>query len=333
MRTGKISDNILKRSVLKKCRTKHPDVIQGAGNGNDCAVINVQNKNMISCSVHPEIVEDNIMIRYAVEHALNNLACSGSVPVAVLLTLLLPVQAREEVLREMMDEAESVCRERGIQISGGHTQVTNAVLSPVFGVTAVGSGRQEIVAERKDCVGKEIVMTGYAGLEGTVLLAGRKSGELCRKFPVDFVEQTKRYAESISVVREAEIARECGADLLHDVSQGGIFCALWELCEKAGCGMEVNLRLIPIKQETIEICEHFGLNPYCLKSGGALLIVTGDGEGLVQELGRKGIPACVIGRLTGSNDRIFLNGGEKRYLDRPAQDEYYRWKDAENGKT
>ncbi|MDO5540100.1 MAG: AIR synthase related protein [Eubacteriales bacterium] len=333
MKTGKISDSILKRSVLKRCRTKHPDVMQGAGSGNDCAVVNVQNKSMISCSVHPEIVEDNIMICYAVEHALNNLACSGSVPMTVLLTLLLPEQAQEGTLREMMDGAENVCRRHGVQIAGGHTQVTDAVISPVLGVTAVGSGGQEILTGKKNLADAEIVMTGYAGLEGTVLLARRKSEELCGRFPIDFVEQTKKYAGSISVLHEAEIAWKSGAGMLHDVAQGGIFGALWELCEKAKCGMEVNLRLIPIKQETVEICEHFGLNPYCLRSGGSLLIVTRQGEGLVQELGRKNIPACVIGRLTDSNDRIFLNGEEKRYLDRPAQDEYYRWKDAKNGKA
>lgn len=332
MKNGKISDSILKRSVLKKCRTKHPAVLQGAGAGQDSAVFSLQQEKIVSAAVQPELLEDKKMIGYTLEHAVNNLACSGCLPAAVLLTVLLPQDAQEKDLKEIMDEAEETCKNLGIQIAGGHTQVTDAVKRPVFNVTAIGFGSQDRAAG-KTGAGKELVMTGFAGLEGTALLARARRDELCRRFPVDFVEHAKSYADRISIVKEAFIAWEKGAALLHDASQGGIFGALWELCEKAGCGMEANLRLIPIKQETIEICEYFGLNPYCLKSGGALLIAAESGEELVAELAHRGIPACVIGRLTDSNDRILLNGEEKRFLDKPAQDEYFRWKDMENGKA
>lgn len=332
MKNGKISDSVLKRSVLKKCRTKHSEVLQGAGVGNDSAVFNLHQKKIVSAAVHPEVLENKKMIGYTLEHAVNNLACSGCLPAAVLLAVLLPQDAQEQDLKEIMDEAEDTCKNLGIQIAGGHTQVTDAVRSPVLSVTAIGSGSRDWAAE-EEYAGKELIMTGFAGLEGTVLITEARGDELCRRFPIDFVERAKSYAHRISIVKEALIAHENGAVLLHDVSQGGIFGALWELCEKAGCGMEINLRLIPIKQETIEVCEYFGLNPYCLKSGGALLIAAESGEGLAAELARQGIPACVIGRLTDSNDRILRNGEEKRFLDKPAQDEYFRWKDMENGKA
>lgn len=191
-------------------------------------------------------------------------------------------------------------------------------------------GRQP--GKAAEYAGCEIVMTGYTGLEGTALLANMRREELCTRFPVDFVEQSRKFAKSISILKAAELAWESGAELLHDAAQGGIFGALWELCEKAHCGMEADLRRLPIKQETIEICEYFGLNPYCLRSAGALLIVTKNGEEVAEKLRAEGVNACVIGRLTDSNDRILINGEEKRYLERPAQDEYYRWKDMEHGK-
>ena len=93
------------------------------------------------------------------------------------------------------------------------------------------------------------------------------------------------------------------------------------MCEGAGVGLEADLRKIPIRQETIEICEIYGWNPYCLLSGGSMLIAAGDGQALVSELEKAQILATVIGRTTDKRDKILNNGEECRFLDKPAQDE------------
>ena len=85
--------------------------------------------------------------------------------------------------------------------------------------------------------------------------------------------------------------------------------------------MEIDLRKIPIRQETVEICEFFDLNPYYTDSTGALLVAVEDGFGLVSVLEREGIHAAVIGRTNDGNDRIIYNQGKKRYLDRPQKEE------------
>ena len=63
---------------------------------------------------------------------------------------------------------------------------------------------------------------------------------------------------------------------------------------------------VPIRQETIEICEIFDINPYKLNSEGAVLIGIPAGEALVQELRRMGMMAAVIGQTNAGNDRIAL---------------------------
>ena len=50
-----------------------------------------------------------------------------------------------------------------------------------------------------------------------------------------------------------------------------------------------------------------------------------DGQSLAAALEAEGIPAVVVGKLTEGNDRIIQNEGEIRYMDRPGQDEIYRW--------
>ena len=49
--------------------------------------------------------------------------------------------------------------------------------------------------------------------------------------------------------------------------------------------------------------------------------MTHDGEGLVSRLEKNGKKATVIGRLTDRNEKVIWNDTEKRFIDRPAQDE------------
>ena len=358
MKTGKIPEAVLKRSVLKQCQNTHPAVLQGAGSGSDCALILTAEKSAVSCSVHPAVLDTMKKVRFAIEHAVNNLACAGSEPEAVLLTVLLPENTEEAFLKEVMREAEAVCKELGIQIAGGHTEVNPAVMLPLLTVTALGAApsgatTSKAIAPRATPSGEaasgaatsgvhgagamdsylraagaqpgmDVLIAGTVAREGTALLAWAHEEELKKRFPADFVEQAESFGSSISILQAARVAMQCGAAALHDASQGGIFGALWELCEGAGCGLTADLRKIPIRQETIEICEYFGYNPYCLLSGGALLVVAPDGRRVEMELARHGITAAVIVKLRDSHDRILLNGEERRFLDRPAQDEIWK---------
>lgn len=111
---------------------------------------------------------------------------------------------------------------------------------------------------------------------------------------------------------------------MHDITEGGIFGALWELAEGAGTGLDVDLKRIPIRQESVEVCEQFGINPYLLMSSGSMLIAADNGPALVRALEKEGIHGAVIGRATCGNDRILRNGEEIRYLDRPQSDELYK---------
>ena len=108
------------------------------------------------------------------------------------------------------------------------------------------------------------------------------------------------------------------------MTEGGIFGALWEMAEASGVGLSIDLKSIPVRQETIEICEFFGINPYQLISSGCMLMAADDGNALVRELKKEGIPATVIGKALDGKDRVLENGDERRFLEPPKTDELYR---------
>lgn len=78
-----------------------------------------------------------------------------------------------------------------------------------------------------------------------------------------------------------------GADALYVLGTGGVLAGLWKMAEAGETGIQADLRKIPVRQETIEICERFDLNPYRLFSEGALLIGTQNGRSLSFSADRK----------------------------------------------
>ena len=84
------------------------------------------------------------------------------------------------------------------------------------------------------------------------------------------------------------------------------------------------MKKLPVRQETVEVCECCNLNPYELLSGGCLVMTAPDGAGLTAALEAQGIPAVIVGKVTDSNDRILINGEDVRYMDRPGQDAVYQ---------
>lgn len=323
MRPGKISENVLKRSVLKKIKTHRREVVSGAGIGKDCAILAFGEEETV-LSVTPVTAPVTELSSYAIPMVLNNIAVAGAHPVGVMLSILLPEETEETELRQIMEQAEEVCHAWNVEIMGGHTEVTSAAAKPVMTVTGVGKKEAARAGFPQGIkANQDIVVSKWIGLEGTARLAKEHKEELCSKYPVRMIEEAAGYDKYLSVIPEAATAMKSGVCGMHDVSRGGIFGALWEMASGAGVGLEVDLKKLPIKQETVEICEFFELNPYELLSGGCLIMVTEDGNGLVSALAREEIPAVIVGRTTDSNDRILYNEDEKRYLDMPKTDQIY----------
>lgn len=325
MDIGKIPENILKRSVFKQIRHRRPEVVLHPGVGEDCGGVEAAPGEVLVLSVDPITAADKGTGTLAVHVTANDLASSGAEPVGVLLSILLPSGKREKYLRDLMEEIEMACRELNIEIMGGHTEVTQVVNQPVVTVTGVGKVKKDnLIATGGLRPGDELVMTKWAGMEGTAIIAAERKEKLLETLPEELVDEAAALLKDISVVPEAAVAAKAGASAMHDVTEGGIFGALWEIGEAAGVGITADLAKIPIRQETIEVCEVFGLNPYQMMSSGSLLIGCANGNLMVEELEKAGIAAAVIGRATDSNDRVIVKGEETRFLEPPGSDELYK---------
>ncbi len=325
MNLGKIPETVLKRSVLKQIAHRREEVLVGPAIGEDCSVFAVAEDEVIVISTDPITGTAQDIGTLAVHITANDIASNGAEVIGIMLTILLPENTPEEVLRTAMQDMEAVCKKLNIEILGGHTEVTKAVLQPIITVTGVGKmKRSQMIKTAGARPGQEIVMTKWAGLEGTAIIAAAKEADLRQKCNQSLIDNAKKMIEHISVVPEAMVARACSVTSMHDVTEGGIFGALWEIGAASKVGLEVDLKKILLKQETVEICEFYDLNPYMLISSGCMLMITDQANYLVEKLKSEGIPAAVIGRITAGNDRIIINEDERRFLEPPKSDELYK---------
>lgn len=325
MRNGKVSENVLKRSVLKRIETEREEVLCGAGIGMDCAVMSFEENEETVISTNPVCAPIDNICTQGIHRALNNVAAAGAEPVGVLLSVLLPEDTDEKELQKIMRQAEEICSHFKVQIIGGHTEVMPDIKKPILTVTGIGKRKMTKLSEIREVKsGQDIIVSKWIGLEGSFMIAKEHKAELLTRYPLRMIEEAEGFESLLSILPEAATALKSGVCGMHDVSQGGIFGALWEMAESAGVGLEIDLKKLPVRQETIEICEFYDLNPYELLSGGCLLMTADDGVGLAAALKREGIPAVIVGKTTSGNDRVLYNEEERRFLEPPKADQMYK---------
>ena len=318
MKLGKLDNDTLERLILDRFRKTRPESFGAPRIGMDCAMLDFQG-DLIVTSCDPITSADAKHIGALSVHVnCNDAAAGGAEPVALLVTLLLPPESTEETVAMIANDLQAAAELAGVDIIGGHTEVTDAVTRVTTCTTVLArTPRAKMLVGAKP--NDAIVMTKWAGLEGTMLIASDHA-ELLSSLPHETVEQARGLSSHLSVVPESRIAMRLGAHAMHDVTEGGVLGAVWELAAQSRLGAIVDSDAIPVLPETKAISAAVGVDPYRLMASGSMLIACENGEEMADALNAAGIPAAVIGRIT-EHDFRFADGSP---LDPPGADELYR---------
>ena len=172
-----------------------------------------------------------------------------------------------------------------MEILGGHTEVTEAVNRIVVSCTAIGKGKaQDAVATSGAKLGDEIVVTKLLCMEGTSIIVNDYLDRVQDVLTHKEIEIAKDYVNSISVVNEGRIAGEFGVNSMHDITEGGVLGALWEVAEASNLGFKVYNDKMPISEITYKMCEKLNIDPLKFISSGSMLITTTNGKELSREI-------------------------------------------------
>jgi len=94
---------------------------------------------------------------------------------------------------------------------------------------------------------KYIEIDGYAGSLGAAFLYDSHPEVIDELYREDYVRKGREGLDE-------------GNDL--PIIEDGVIAELARICKEEKCGYELELRKIPVKQFTIEVCEKYQKNPY-----------------------------------------------------------------------
>lgn len=343
MKEGKVSQAVLERSIIRSIKNKNDNIIKGAQIGGDVSLLCSDSEEIIAVTTRSAVLDDMnksgegyfSKLEYCFVNLVNHIVCGNAKPKNLMVSIVFPQKSEEKYLKQIMKNLNSLCEDNGMYITGGNTQVSSAVEYPVITLTCIGfsqfnrEDKRDIANKNtanKDIVNKDIVVTGNVGAFGTAIAAVEYKDVLNKKLPKHLIASAIEFSKESIAAKAALSAYENGALAMHDAAEGGIFAALWEFAYANKVGITVDVKKLPIKQETVEICEVLQINPYEFVSTGVLVIAADNGKELCRILKDKKIDAVVVGRTTDTKDRVLINDEEKRFLNPANQDYIYKMK-------
>jgi len=328
---GKLPMDLL-QSLLSRYAAINDRVIIGPEIGEDTAVIDMGDRYLVAKTDPITFATDEIGI-YAVNVNANDLACAGATPRWFLATTLLPEGRTDIALVEsIFAQLSQACKELGISLCGGHTEITYGLDRPIVIGHLLGEVTPDRLVHTAGAqVGDVLLLTKALAIEGTAVIARERAEELLQRHSPDFVLRCQKllHEPGISIVREAAlICAHCRPHAMHDPTEGGLATGLRELAIAAGVGLQVEAARIPILPETARLCADYGLDPLGLLASGALLAALAPADVLpvLSALHEANLDAVVIGRVVPADQGLTMVTAEGAVVPLPvfARDELAR---------
>jgi hydrogenase maturation factor len=289
--------------------------------GEDASLVRVGNKVLVAATDPiTGSVEDVGWL--AVHVNANDVATFGISPRWFLVSIILPPGCTKEQLAHIMQQIDEAAQSLDIAVIGGHTEITEGIDRPIVAGFMMGLADDgEYVTSAGAKPGDLIIMTKYAGLEGTSILATEGKGKLANLLEKELLDEATGLRDHISVVSEGLAAFRTGkVTAMHDPTEGGVANGIHEICDASGVGCQIELEKIPIHKATRRICETLAINPLELISSGSMLLTcpSDSGDEIVNAIQSVGVSASIIGTVISEEDIRTTKDGMS--LHRPSND-------------
>ena len=312
---GKLPTQLL-RELLTKLAIDDVKVTVGPSPGEDAAAID-RGDHYLLLAADPITFLPKRIGWYAVQVNANDIAAMGGTPQYFLSTILLPSGlATEQMVRDILNDISIACREIGCLAVGGHTEVTQGIDRPIVAGAMVGEvTKDRLVTSSGARVGDMVLLTKGIAIEATAILAQERPKEIESEFGKEFLERTSRFLENpgLSVVEDARAACDTGlVNSMHDVTEGGVANALWEIAEASKVGLVVSESEIPRFWESTKLAQWLGLDLLGSIGSGALILTVAEPEAekVIKSLADKDVQTYLIGRVVKKQQGVKMLRGQ-----------------------
>lgn len=271
---GKLPPDFLKE-LLNILPPLKKEIKIGPKIGGDSAVIEFKDSYLI-VSQDPITFTEKELGYYGVIVNANDVAVMGAKPLYFLFTLLLPKGFLKENIEKIFKEVKNVCKKLGIQVIGGHTEITPTLKKTILCGTMIGiRKKEEGFFPKKVNSGDFLFCIKEVPIEGASIIAKERKEIVKKIIGENNLNKFLKYniKPGISIVKEAIlISKFKGTLAMHDPTEGGIINGIWEFCELLNKGVIVYGDKIPVAKGFEKVFEYFGIDPLKTISSGSLLV-------------------------------------------------------------
>lgn len=321
LKPGKINIEILDR-LLSTYRGKEDErVILGPSVGEDAAVISFADRYLVAKTDPITFVTEEIGW-YVVNVNANDILTRGAIPKWFMASILLPERkATEDMLEKILSQISKACKEIGVAVVGGHTEITLGLDRPIIVGCMLGEvEKDKLITTSNAKVGDVIVVTKGIAVEGTAIIAREKQHELILKgYSSEFIANCRNflYNPGISVYKDVLMCKGINVHSMHDPTEGGLRMGIYEVCKASNTGALIYETEIPIFEETKILCREYNINPLGLITSGTLIIVLPreEAEKLVKVYENNESVAKIIGEIKPKEFGIKILSSEGKLTD------------------
>lgn len=316
---GKISHRFFKQFLDEKCGQNKPEVIVGPEFGVDVSIINLPNGQAMAMASDPLSLIPSLGLMesawLSIHLASNDIATTGFAPQYAQLVLNLPFQFSKKDFQVYWDYMHQFSLEAGIAITGGHTGFVEGQNSTIAGGgTFIAIADQDRMLTSKFAnSGDAILMTKSCAISSAAILA--------KSFPntVKNTAGTENYHNAcesfydISVLKDALAAmsgeKHGEVTAMHDVTEGGVFGAIYEMATASGKGAIIYTEKLPIGEAQSQVCKVFSLDPRsCIGAGSMLLTCKKSAAPTIIARLKESIISCAeVGMITEKSNGIIVD--------------------------
>jgi hydrogenase expression/formation protein HypE len=255
----------------------------------------------------------------AVNGTVNDLACSGAVPLALSAAFILEEGLAVGTLGRVARAMGAAARAAGVRLVTGDTKVVehghaDGVYITTSGIGLVPAGVQ--IGPELARPGDAVLVSGPIGAHGVAIMSVRAGIEFGTEIRTDSAPLAGLVADLLAAVPEVHTLR--------DPTRGGVATALCEIAAACGAGIDLIEAHLPVPEPVAAACAFLGLDPLHVANEGRMLVfVPGrHAEAALAALRAHphGAGACRIGEVTTAHPGMVVGRtalGATRVIDRP----------------
>ena len=326
LKPGKLPGHLLQELIDSLPQTANDQrVLVGPGVGEDAAHI-LFGENTLLAKTDPITFATDRIGWYAVNVNANDIAVAGGTPRWFLATLMMPIGSTEDDIRPIFAQIGKASGEIGVQLVGGHTEVTPAVNQPLICGFMLGEAPASATVSASGAQpGDAVILTKGIAIEGTSILANECRDALLEAGLTSIeIDTAAKFLTDpgISVLQDARVAAEAGGvTAMHDPTEGGLATALQELAFASNVKIIIDDASVEVLPLCRKICDALDIDPWGLISSGALLATINEDheDAVLDALNNSGIEGRIIGRVESIGDlegaaSVHLSDGDSRVI-------------------